>query len=190
MIPWLDDDRRFVVRCKGDRHLMLEDGTRIEACLLAERLLHEAGGSRVAWRKVFLPERPEHPMWLVCRTIKGSDKPLMLLGTLRAENFTTAKSVLAYYRKRWKCEEQARFAKTALGMERFCIRTYEAFGRLMLLLSLAMSFLCWIALRQPALKDWLMAKHPGRHKIKFPYYRLLEWLTRQIRPPVGTILTT
>lgn len=75
-------------------------------------------------------------------------------------------------------------------MERFCLRTYEEFGRLMLLLTLAMSFLCWIALRQPALKDWLMSKHPGRHRIKYPYYRLLEWLKGQIRSPVARIFTT
>jgi hypothetical protein len=190
MIPWLDDNRRFVVRCKGDRHLLLADGTRIEAALLTERLLHQSGGQAIAWQEVFLPERSDHPMWMVCRVIQGHDRPLMLLGTLRAENLATARTVLAYYRQRWKCEEKARFGKTGLGMERFCLRTYEAFGRLMLLLSLAMSFLCWLALRQPALKQWLISKHPGQRQIKFPYYRLLEWLNRQIRSPVARILTT
>ena len=189
LIPWLDAGRRFVVRCKGDRHLLLGDGTRIEATLLAERLLHQSGMD-VAWREVFLPERPKHPMWLVCRTIPGQDKPLMLLGTLRAENWITARTVLGYYRRRWRCEEDARFAKTALGMERFCLRTYEAFGRLMLLLALAMSFLCWMALRQPTLTRWLMGRHPGLHQIKFPYYRLLEWLNRQIRSPAVRLLIT
>lgn len=94
MIPWLDDDRRFVVRCKGDRHLLLTDGTRIEAALLAERMQHESGGTPIAWREVFLPERPGHPMWMVCKTIQGHDKPLMLLGTLHAEILTAARTVL------------------------------------------------------------------------------------------------
>lgn len=189
LIPWLEEDRRFVVRCRGDRHVLLEGGTRIEVRLLAERLLHESGGS-LAWGRVFLPERPGRAMWLVCKTIRGQDKPLMLLSTLVAETPASARTVLVYYRRRWRCEEEARFGKTALGMERFCLRTYEMFGRLMLLLALAMSFLCWIALRQPGLMEYLCRKRPGYHQIKFPYYRLLQWLNRQIRPPDARILTT
>jgi hypothetical protein len=80
LIPWIDDERRFVVRLKGDRHLQLENGVRIEASLLAETLLKSGNG--LAWRKVFLPERPDQPLYLVCKTTPGYDRPLILLTNL------------------------------------------------------------------------------------------------------------
>lgn len=190
LLPWIDDTRRFVIRLKGDRHLLLPNGVRIETLQLAEHLLSQAQGGRIVWQQVFLPERPRNPLWLVVRTFAGSDRPMMLLSNLRAEDLTTAKAILLYYRQRWKCEESARLNKTALGMERFCLRTYEAFPRLMLVLMLAIGFLSWIELKQPGLIRWLCMKHPGQHRIKFGYYRLIEWLKRQIRPPVVRFLTT
>jgi hypothetical protein len=191
LVPWVDDDRRFVVRMRGDRHLLLPNGTRVDAALLADRLLNEGRGRRrVAWQQVFLPERPNDPLWLVCKILPGRDRPLIVLTSLRVEGLVAARDVLSYYRRRWKCEEAARFGKGALGMEKFCLRTYEAFGRLMLLLMVAMGFLTWLALRQPELARWLADNHPGQHKIKFAYYRLLDWLTRQIHPPIVRIMTT
>jgi len=75
-------------------------------------------------------------------------------------------------------------------MENFRLHTYEAFGRLMLMLMLAMSFLTWLELRQPQLARWLAAKHPGQHAIQFAYYRLLDWLDLQIHTSALRILTT
>ena len=183
LIPWIDDARRFVVRLRGDRHLVLENGSHIEAKLLAETLLAKAAGCRTAWCKVFLPERPNRPLYLVCKTLRGRDKPLILLTSLCVESRTGAKHVLQYYRWRWKCEEAARFLKSQLGMERFAVRTYEAFPRLMLLVSLAMGFLTWEQLSIPTLAKWLCRKSPGRHEIKFSLYRLLQWFQEQILPP-------
>lgn len=190
LLPWMDQGRRFVIRQKGDRHLLLPNGVRIEAAQLAEHLLSQAAGQRRAWQQVFLPERPNHSLWLVVRSFPGSDRPLLLLSSLRAEDRMTAGNILRYYRQRWKCEESARLGKTALGMEKFCLRTYEAFPRLLLILMLVIGFLSWIELKQPGLIQWLCQKHPGQHKIKFGYYRLIEWLKRQIRPPVVRFLTT
>lgn len=184
LLPWMDERRQFVVRLKGDRNLMLPGGVRIETVQLAEHLLHQAQDRRIVWTQVFLPERPGHPLWLVARVFPGSDRPMMLLSSLRCEDLTMAQTILSYYRRRWKCEESARFGKTAFGMERFCLRTYEAFPRLMLVLMLTIGFLSWLALRQPALIALLSDKHPGQHAIKFAYYRLLNWLRRHIRPPV------
>lgn len=185
LLPWIDQERRFVIRLKGDRHLILPDGIRIEARQLAEHLLHEAPGRRISWQKVFLPEKPGHPLWLVVRSFAGTDRPMMLLSSLCAQDRITADNILICYRRRWKCEELARLARTALGMERFCLRTYEAFGRLILILTVALGFLSWMELRQPELMRWLCAGHPGQHAIKFGYYRLIDWLQRQIRPPVA-----
>lgn len=183
LLPWIDHQRRFVIRLKGDRHLLLSSGVHIESLQLAEHLLSRARGQKIVWEQVFLPERPNKPLWLVVRSFPGSDHPFMLLSSLRAENEKTTQCILHYYRQRWKCEESARLNKSAFGMERFCLRTYEAFPRLMLVLMVTVGFLSWIELKQPGLIRWLCGKHPGQHKIKFAYYRLLEWLKRQIRPP-------
>jgi hypothetical protein len=178
LIPWIDDDRRFVVRLKGDRHLRLDSGVMIEASLLAERLLQT--GSSLAWQKVFLPERPNQPLYMVCKTTPGYDRPLILLTRLCVVDPASGEAVLRYYRQRWKCEESARFLKSQMGLERFALRTYEAFGRLMTLAAIAMGLLTWMQLSQPAFTKWLSRKSPGRRKIKFAYYRLMEWFQEQI----------
>lgn len=60
----------------------------------------------------------------------------------------------------------------------------------MLILMVTVGFFCWLELRQPALIQWLCNEHPGQHAIKFPYYRLLNWLKRHIRPPVERFSTS
>jgi hypothetical protein len=178
LIPWIDDDRRFVVRLKGDRHLRLENGVMIEATLLAETLLRR--GDSLAWHQVFLPERPNEPLYLVCKTTPGYDRPLILLTRLCVADPTSAEGVLQYYRQRWKCEESARFLKGQMGLERFALRTYEAFGRLMMLAAITMGLLTWMQLARPTFTKWLSRRSPGRRKIKFAYYRLLDWFQEQI----------
>src|SRR5438045_3861144 len=94
LIPWVDSRRLFVVRLRGDRHLMLDDQahTRVEARLLADTMLaqaarkHPSGRRRIIWRRVYLPERPDRPLHLVAKTIKGSDRALILLSALTVEN--------------------------------------------------------------------------------------------------------
>jgi hypothetical protein len=182
LIPWLDDNRRFVVRLRGDRHLQLDNGVRVEALHLAEQLLAQSANGKHAWHRVYLPERRCHPLYLVCKHVQGHERPLMTLTSLRVEELEGAKRVLSYYRQRWRCEESTRFLKSKLGLERFSLRVYEAFGPLLLLAMLAMSFLTWLQLHFASLARWLAAASPGRHEIKFLYYRLLEWLGDQILP--------
>jgi hypothetical protein len=184
LLPWIDKRYAFVVRVKSDRHLLLDDGTRIATDLLAETLLARASrkhkGRRIAWCRVFLPERPDRPLHLVVKSLKGRDRPLVLLTTLAAQSPDTAKAVLCYYRRRWRCEESARFLKTGLGLERFALRTYEALPRLLFLAALAMGFLTWLQLHFASLPKRLCDRAPGRRKIKFAYYRLLDWFQEQI----------
>jgi hypothetical protein len=189
LIPWINDRRQFVVRLRGDRHLLLDNGSGGEACRvhvqalhLAEHLLAPSPDCRHAWCRVYLPERPNNPLYLVCKQVQGHDRPLMLLTALTVQNLDGAKRVLDYYRRRWKCEEAARFLKSELGLERFALRVYEAFGPLLLVAMLAMSFLTWLQLHFASLPRWLASASPGRHQIKFVYYRVLHWLQQQILP--------
>jgi DDE family transposase len=181
LIPWIDAQRRFVVRLRGDRHLLLDNGVHAEAAHLAESLLHEQQGEgRIAFRRVYLPERPNRALYLTCITTPGYDRPLILLTSLHVGEPAEADRVLQYYRQRWKCEESARFLKGQMGLERFAMRTYEAFGRLMLIATLTMGLLTWMQLAMPRFTGWLSRKSPGRRKIKFAYYRLMEWFQEQI----------
>jgi hypothetical protein len=179
LVPWIDNRRRFVIRLQGDRHLLLDNGARLPAHELAEHLLHHSGG-RTTWCRVSLPQRPAEPLYLVVKRLPGSDRPLMLLSSLTVQDPRSAAGVLVYYRKRWKCEEAARFLKSQIGLERFGLRRYESFPRLMLLAALAMAFLTWLQLHYAGLVRHLNRPEPGRRKVKFLYYRLLEWLIDQI----------
>jgi hypothetical protein len=131
---------------------------------------------------VYLPERPDRPLALVCKTLAGHDRPLVLLTSLCAEDAVTAARVLRYYRRRWRCEEAARFLKGEVGLERFAVRSYEAMPRLMLLAMLAMALLTWLQLHFASLAKRLREQGPGRHAIKFLYYRLAAWFREQIGP--------
>ena len=181
LIPWIDEQRRFVVRLRGDRHLILDNGVHVEAAHLAETLLHQRPGENaVGFCRVRLPERSDRPLYLVCKMIERSDRPVIVLTSLCAPDLEQAKQALNYYRQRWKCEESARFLKSQLGLEKFALRTYEAFGRLMLLAAMTMGLLTWMQLARPAFSGWLSRKSPGCRQIKFAYYRLMEWFQEQI----------
>ena len=182
LIPWIDERRQFVVRLRGDRHLQLDNGVHVEALHLAEQLLAQSPDRQHAWCRVYLPERPNDPLYLACKQIEGHDRPLMMLSSLTVQDLDGAKRVMDYYRRRWTCEESVRFLKTELGLERFALRVYEAFGPLLLVAMLAMSFLTWLQLHFAALTRWLASASPGRHEIKFVYYRSLQWLQEQILP--------
>lgn len=182
LIPWIDDARKFVVCLRGDRHLLLEDGTGIEAKLLIETLLNRGGGRSIVCCRVALPERPHQPLWLVGKLTAGRNEPLILLSSLRADDLAGAKVVLQYYRCRWSCEESVRFLKTDLGIEQIALRTYESFARLLLLATLTMGFLTWLQLLRPKLLAWLRERHPGMRRIKFAYYRMLRWLQNSLDP--------
>jgi hypothetical protein len=186
LIPWIDDRRHFVVRLRGDRHLQLDNGVRVEALHLAEQLLSRSSDRQHAWRRVYLPERPNDPLYLVCKQIEGHDRPLMTLTSLTVEDADGAGRVLSYYRRRWKCEESARFLKTELGLERFALRVYEAFEPLMLLAMLTMSLLTWLQLHYATLARSLAVASPGWRQIKFLYYRMLKWFQDQILPAPPT----
>jgi len=182
LIPWIDAHRRFVIRLRGDRRLLLDNGVQLPARHLAERLLQQAAaqGRRTAWTRVYLPERVGEPLYLVCRVLPGRDHPLMLLTSLTVENLEAANKTLWYYRRRWGCEESARFLKSRLGLERFALRTYEAFAPLLFLATVAMGLLTWLQMRFASLARWLARSRPGRRAVKFLYYRLLEWWESQI----------
>jgi hypothetical protein len=208
---WIDQDYRFVVRLRGDRDLLgfyegfggavqtvqtLREGqwVRVEARQLAEqtptphrawRTVKRRGKvilrfSQVGWVKVRLPGRDKTLTMVVARS-PGNDVPFMLLTSLPVESAEDARRVLAYYARRWECEEGIRFLKSEVNLERIRTFSWTAICRLVLLCVLVMLYLTWMIERKGNLADRLIALgQPLPDEPDFLLYRLLTGLTEAI----------
>lgn len=133
-----DPLRRFIVRQRGDRHLLYR-GTPCETLSLArncttpyaETVIKEEDGTEKAYflhfgfRPVRLPAHPHRKLWLV--VVKGfGNQPLMLLTTeplRRCRN--TVWWIVAAYMTRWRIEETIRFIKQSYDLEDVRVMTYQ-----------------------------------------------------------------
>jgi hypothetical protein len=96
---------------------------------------------------------------------------------MKVLNLSQAKAVIAYYLKRWKCEEAIEFLKGRIGFERFSVRNYERIKHLALLAMIAMGFLCFIQLSNRVLVKGIFSfTSKFRKNVPFEYYRLLDGL--------------
>jgi hypothetical protein len=136
MIPLLEDTRRFLIRLRGDRHLIYH-GHRVSALdlaascrmLYAERIIREDRSEEKArmiefgFRRVRLPGRQEELSLVV---VKGfGEEPLMLLTNVEVK--PTRRSLLFIvqaYIRRWQVEQTIRFAKQTYGIEDIRLRKY------------------------------------------------------------------
>jgi hypothetical protein len=133
----LDGEKRFLIRLKGDRHLIYK-GTVIETKLLAEGIPNRTPRwcskrkrgrrryIRVAYgvRKVKLPGRRERLFLLVVKGLGA--EPLMLLTNVELRNKRQVlwRMVEAYV-TRWKVEETIRFIKQSYELEDIRVLTHE-----------------------------------------------------------------
>jgi hypothetical protein len=171
---------RFVIRQRGDRHVIVGKGVRISVYDLAERLYqrqaNQGNRRRIIFCPVRLPRCPE-PLFMVAHFREGYERPLMLLTNMVVLNPSQAGQIIDYYLKRWSCEEAVSFLKSRVGFERFRIRRYEAIQHLALLAMLAMGFLSWILLRNRMVTGLLFKlTSKFRKNVAFQYYRLLDGL--------------
>ena len=177
---WFLLNCHFVVRQRGDRCLVATGGVRVIERDLIEHIRHRWAGANLAnnivFSKVYLPDNPK-PLYLVGSWLGGVEEPLILLTTMVVENLQQAQQIIRYYKRRWACEEASQFLKSRVGLERFCIRRYEAIQRLVILAMLAMGFLTWILLRSRQLvRGYFCFTSRFRKKSRFSYYRLLDGL--------------
>lgn len=177
---WFSANCNFVVRQRGDRHVVTSGGIHILVTDLVEHIRQIKAMANeptdIVFAKVKLPDHPKQ-LYLVASWLPGAAAPLMLLTTMAVENLRQAKQIVRYYKQRWACEEVSRFLKSRIGLERFRIRRYEAIQRLVILAMLAMGFLSWILLRSECLiRIYFVFTSRFRKKVKFAYYRLLDGL--------------
>jgi len=130
--------RSFVVRQKGDRHLLwgwrtIETARLAADCPLshATRIVRQEHGQEVACRldygcrPVRLPEHPDKPLWLVVVRGLGA-APMMLLTDLpMRRNRKVLWWVVAAYLTRWRIEEAIRFVKQSYDLEDIRVLTYQ-----------------------------------------------------------------
>lgn len=140
IIPLLDRGLRFVIRQKGDRHVLLPGGKKRPVSRAAqwcrattERIVEvEREGYRHKKRlrlgvlSVRLPDRPKVPLWLV--VIRGlADHPIFLLTNVAPpRDRDHALWIADVYLTRWKCEEAYRFIKQSYNLEDVRVRSYIA----------------------------------------------------------------
>jgi hypothetical protein len=182
---WFSRKCHFVIRQRGDRHVVTPNGVHILQRDLVEYLRQRAAqtdtNTNTVFCKVLLPNN-QRALYLVASWRAGCDEPLLLLTTLVVENLEQAEQIIWYYKQRWVCEEASQFLKSQVGLECFRIRRYEAIQRLLILAMLAMGFLTWVLLRSRCLEKALYRfTSRFRKQPQFVYYRLLEGLQQYAR---------
>lgn len=170
----------FVIRQKGDRHVVLNNGVHTEVHLLCQRCYQRqvinGNKSRIVYIAVKLPQINQQ-LYLVAAFRPKYEKPLMLLTTMKVLSLSQARQVITFYVRRWKCEEAMEFLKGRIGFERFSVRNYKRMQNLILLAMLAMGFLCFIQLCNRVIVKVLFSfTSRFRKSISFEYYRLLDGL--------------
>jgi hypothetical protein len=133
-----DGPVRFIIRQRGDRHLLYGGKLRetfelAEKCKTpyAETVIKQKDGKEKAYFIQFgfcpvrLPEHPDKPLWLV--VAKGfGEKPLMLLTTEpMSRNRKVLWWVVQAYLTRWRVEDTIRFIKQSYNVEDIRVLTYE-----------------------------------------------------------------
>ena len=151
--PMLAEGHAFVIRNKGDRHLLTGHSPASQAkaatqdlaqtCPMhfATHIVRESQGQEVAcrldygFRPVRLPHHPETPLWLV--VVRGlGEKPLMLLTNIEMRrNRKTLWWVVAAYLTRWRIEETIRFIKQSYGLEDIRVLTYRRLQNMVVLVN-------------------------------------------------------
>ena len=139
LVPWTQDDTcRYLVRQRGDRHLLykrkaksgLELATSCKTPYSAKIIKEKEGEEKTyfiefGFLPVRLPECPKRPLWLV--VVKGfGKKPLMILTTepMRRNRKVLWWAVEAYL-TRWRVEDTIRFIKQSYDFEDIRVLTYN-----------------------------------------------------------------
>lgn len=144
----LDGGHSFVIRQKGDRHLLwgarkIETAALASDCPLyyATRIVREHHGQEVVhrleygFRPVRLPDHPDVPLWLVVVRGLGAE-PMMLLTNLPLRKKRSVLWwVVAAYLTRWRVEEAIRFTKQSYQLEDIRVLTYDRLRNLVALVN-------------------------------------------------------
>lgn len=151
--PLIEEGHTFIIRNKGDRHLLIGHSPAGEAkavtvdlatsCPMhyATHIVREEQGQEVPYRldygfrRVRLPHHPQVPLWLV--VVRGlGEKPLMLLTNIEMRrNRAALWWVVSAYLTRWRIEETIRFIKQSYDLEDIRVMTYRRLQNMVVLVN-------------------------------------------------------
>jgi hypothetical protein len=186
MLPWLKKKVAFVIRQRGDRHVVLADGRKLAITALATELQPRAWPKRwpkagyTTCREVWLPEAPDQALLLVTHWRKPNAEPLLLLGSPKARRpARRAEWFVKAYGKRWGVEDATWGIKQRLTLEQFLVRSWMSIRRLLWLVAWVFFWLnLWGEDRYQGLREALL-NHPWRLPKEVKY--LFDWIAQQIR---------
>lgn len=186
MLPWLLNRLAFVIRQRGDRHVLLADGRKLAITAVASELQPRAWPKRwpkagyTTCQEVWLPEAPDQALLLVVHWRRANAEPLLLLVSpmarrpgRRAEWFVKA------YGKRWGVEDATWGIKQRLHLEDFLVRSWRSIRRLLWLVAWVFF---WLNLWGEERYEWLrqaLLDHPWRLPKEVTY--LFDWIALQIQ---------
>jgi len=151
--PLLDRGLRFIIRLRGDRHLVVRGRARSAEQIAqgvrmqyAETVVREAAGGEkkvhleYGFRRVKLPGRRNVELTLV--VVRGfGEQPLLLLTNVAVKNSRRALwQIVGGYLTRWLVEETIRFIKQSYRLEDLRVLDYERLRNLTALVLAAAYF--------------------------------------------------
>lgn len=185
MVPLLRHDVAFVIRQRGDRHIITPGGRQLAVQDLAAELYAKLPQrwppeGQVQSCSVRIPEAPKHELLLVASWRKPGSEPLMLLVSPQARRAgRTAKWFVRAYRRRWGVEDATRGIKQQFNLEYFLVRSWRSIRRLICLVAFAFFWLnLWGEDRFTSLCEALF-KHPWRFSKEVTYR--FDWIAYQLR---------
>jgi hypothetical protein len=186
MLPWLRQQVAFVIRQRGDRHVLLNDGRTVALTQLAEELRPATWPQRwpkdgyTASQEVRLPEMPEERLLLVAHwRWPRSTEPFLVLASPAARHpHRRPKWFIKAYSRRWGVEDATWGIKQRLHLESFLVRTWMSLRRLLWLVAWTFFWLnLWAESRFDRLREALL-NHPWRLPKEVTY--LFDWIATQI----------
>jgi hypothetical protein len=185
MLLWLKKRVGFVIRQRGDRHVLVADGRQVAVTDLAAELQPPAWPKRcpnhgyTTRREVWLPEAPDQALLLVVHWRRPNAAPLMLLVSPAARRPSRrAAWFVNAYGTRWGVEDATWGIKQRLHLEDFLVRSWMSLRRLLWLVAWVFF---WLNLggedRYQRLREALF-NHPWRLP-KDVKYRF-DWIALQI----------
>lgn len=97
--------------------------------------------SKIIYRKVYLPDMKDVPLYAIFCYTDEYRQPLVVLTDLNVSNLDDAWKYFFYYKKRWEVENYYRGMKQSFGAEQFKIQNYKKIQALAFLIMLAYDFL-------------------------------------------------
>ena len=177
----LDEQQDFVIRIRKSRKLYYQNRWfpaselcarrkgKIKMCVRYKGTDHEAWLSHV---KVRLTASKREVNLVLVYGI--SDTPMMLVTNKPLYSKKDVKEIAKVYFHRWRIEEYFRAKKQLFQFENFRVRSLTAINAINFFLSLAMTFLTWIAMKTTSslLQSIIDASQPIRAKVFFFHYRI------------------